>query len=118
MGQTRKPAYALLATAVAIVLTSCGSGSGSANSPAVPPSDAAAAQAAIPLLAPFRLQVQRSSVGQRPAPLGGTELSLYVQPARTETADTYAKRMMALAAAVVPQLYAKYPGLDWIDLCQ
>jgi hypothetical protein len=105
-------------SALIVTTAGCGSGSGSADTPAVPPSDAAVARAAAPLLAPFGLQVQRSSVGEKAAPRGGAELSLYVRPTRTESAATYARRFMALNAAVIPQLYAKYPGIDWIDLCQ
>lgn len=101
-----------------VATVGCGSGSGSSSSPAVPSGDAAVAQAAAPLLAPFGLRVQRSSIGKKPDPRGGAELSLYVQPTRTETADEYAARMMPLAAAVIPQLYAKYPGIVWLDLCQ
>jgi hypothetical protein len=115
---TRTIACAALVAVLAVANVGCGSGSGSSGSPAVPPSDAAVARAAAPLLAPFGLHVQRSSMGKKPDPRGGTELNLYVQPTRTETADEYATRMMPLAAAVIPQLYAKYPGIDWIDLCQ
>ena len=108
--------YTLCAFVVATM--GCGSGSRSADSNAVLPNDAAAARAAEQLIAPFGLQVQRASVGEKAEPRGGTELSVYVRPTRTETADAYANRMMALSAAVVPALYAMYPGIDWIDLCQ
>lgn len=96
----------------------CSATSGSSSKPAVPISDAVVARAALPLLAPFGLKVQRSSIGEKAAPRSGTELSLYVQPPGTESVDAYATRMMPLAAAVIPELYAKYPGIDWIDLCQ
>jgi hypothetical protein len=114
----RTTSRAALAAVLTLATVGCGASSGSSRESPVPISDAVVARAALPLLAPFGLKVQRSSIGPKAAPRGGTELSLYVQPARTESVDTYATRMMPLAAAVIPELYAKYPGIDWIDLCQ
>jgi hypothetical protein len=104
----------------AVMLGAAGCGSSAAPPKAVgPPPDArSVAQTVSALLAPFHLQVQRSSVGEKPEPQGGSELSLYAQPASAESVDVYAQRFMPLAAKVVPVLFAKYPGIQWIDLCQ
>ena len=114
-------ARAVLFTAVTIVAAGCGSSSGPAQStatPPTPPTDQAVAQTAKQLLAPFHLLVQRSSVGEKPDPRGGSELSLYAQPPSDQSVALYAQRFMPLAAKVVPTLFAKYPGITWIDLCQ
>ncbi len=118
MASIRTTGRAALIAVLTITTVGCGGSSRSSSEPAVPISDAVVARAALPLLAPFGLKVQRSSIGEKAGPRRGTELSLYVQPPRTESVDTYATRMMPLAAAVIPELYAKYPGIDWIDLCQ
>ncbi|HEV7523446.1 MAG TPA: hypothetical protein VGP92_00680 [Acidimicrobiia bacterium] len=113
-------ARSLLVVALAVAGTgaACGSNSGASSTDRLPRNDAAVADASIPLLVPFKVQVQRASVGNRPGARGGRELSLYVRPARTESATRYASRFAPLAIAVVPALFAKYPGIDWIDVCQ
>ena len=108
----------LLVVALMTAAAACGSSAGSSQTVAAPQDGQEVARAVVPLLTPFGLQVQRSSIEQKPEPLGGLELSLYVQPTRTEAADVYANRMVSLSAAVIPALFAKYPKLDWIDLCQ
>jgi hypothetical protein len=109
----------VLLTVVMLGAAGCGSSSAPPKAaPVAPPAERSVAQTASALLAPLHLQVQRSSVGQKPPPQGGSELSLYAQPARTESVDVYAQRFMPLAAKVVPALFAKYPGIQWIDLCQ
>lgn len=110
-------ARAVLFVAVTITAAGCGSGMGAPNA-VKPPDGPAVAQAAAPLLAQFALRVQRSSVGEHQGAIGGSELSLYVRPAHAQSADTYANRFMPLTAAVIPALFAKYPGIKWIDLCQ
>jgi hypothetical protein len=108
----------LLAGTLIVAVAACGSNGGSSKSGAAPQDGQEVARTAVPLLAPFGLRVQRSSVEQKAGPVGGSELSLYAQPTRTEANDVYAQRMMPLTAAVIPALFAKYRSLDWIDLCQ
>jgi hypothetical protein len=96
----------------------CGSSVKSTKTIDVPADGAAVVQAVNPALTSFRLLVQRSSVAPHSGPRGGTEANLYLRPARTESVGVYAKRFMPLAAGVVPTVFAQYPGIDWIDLCQ
>ena len=108
----------LLVVALTMIAVGCGSSAKSTTADREPRDDSAVALAARPLLTSFALQIQRSSVGDRPGPLRGRELSLYVRPARTESSARYASRFTPLARSVVPVLFAKYPGIDWIDVCQ
>jgi hypothetical protein len=110
-------ARSLLFAVVVIAGAGCGS-SANVKAGIAPLDGRSVAQSARPLLAQFSLQVQRSSVAEMPGPRGGSELNLYVRPARGESADLYASRFMPLAAAIVPTLLAKYPEIKWLDLCQ
>ena len=108
----------LVLVALILSVASCGSSSPPAKSTAPAPDDQSVAHESTSLLTPFDLVVQRSSVSEKPGALGGSELFLYAQPRRTEAAAVYAGRFTPLAAAIVPKLFATYPAITWIDLCQ
>jgi hypothetical protein len=92
--------------------------------PALPKSEAIARdRTTVPgvarhLLEPFQLGIQRWSIEARVEAPDDYQLSLYTQPARTESVDVYAQRFAPLAAGVIPALFERYPDITWIDLCQ
>jgi hypothetical protein len=95
----------------------CG-GTSSSASHSVAGDRAAAPATILSLLRPFDLQIQRWSLNVRPDSKGVYELSVYSRPAKQQSPPTYARRFAPLAAALIPELFAKYPEVSWIDLCQ
>jgi hypothetical protein len=102
---------------VAMCAGACGgNGSGPARSVA---EDRVTAPVTIrSLLQPFGLQIQRWSMDVRPNSDGVVEMSVYSRPTKQESPSTYGHRFAPLATAVIPELFAKYPEVSWIDLCQ
>lgn len=48
----------------------------------------------------------------------GTHLALYAAPVGERTADEYLDALMRLTAAVAPDAFERYPGLESFDICQ
>lgn len=76
-----------------------------------------------PLLDPMGLTltraalIDRSNGGYDPSPTG-THLALYVEPARPLTDDEFVANLWDLSAAVTPDLFARWAGLESYDICQ
>jgi len=108
----------IVALATVLLGAACG-GSGPHSAASGIAHDRASAPATLTaLLDPFRLQIQRWSIDPLDAHHPQYELSIYSRPASTQTADQYAGRFAPLAAAVIPAVFAKYPDIAWVDLCQ
>ena len=49
---------------------------------------------------------------------GSVLFSIYVRPTSGRTPDEYARTLAPLAKRLIPVIFARYPGVDAIDLCQ
>jgi hypothetical protein len=112
--------------------TTVGAGAAGANE-ALPPIDEAQALPPIdvttmrrfyePLLAPMGLEltrvalIDRSDGGYDPSP-SGTHLALYVEPTRPFTDDEFVANLWDLTAAVTPDVFARWSGVESYDICQ
>lgn len=108
------------------------SGSTGANE-ALPPVDEAQALPPVdvttmrrfyePLFAPMGLEltrvalIDRSDGGYDPSPTG-THLALYVEPTRAFTDDEFVANLWDLTAAVTPDVFARWSGIESYDICQ
>ena len=84
---------------------------------ALPPRDTGALVKLVGPLLPADDEIQRVYLDVGEAP-GSVLFSIYVRPKSSRSAEGYARRIAPLAKALVPVLFARYPGVRAIDLCQ
>ena len=84
----------------------------------LPPRDTGALVKVVAPLIPADDEIQRVYLDVSDVPGGTVMLSIYVRPRGQRTADEYARRLAPLAKRLIPLLFARYPGVRAIDLCQ
>ena len=74
-----------------------------------------------PLVEPLGFRVTRAALisldDYEPSP-DGTHLAVYVVPLTDQTPDEYAAQIVPLAAALLPEVFDRWPALASFDVCQ
>lgn len=127
-GRVRAATIAAVAVACSSSLVGCASGAklaGPTSAPTttarlapLPPRDTGALVEVVAPLIPADDEIQRVYLDVSDAPGGTVMFSIYVRPRGPRSAEGYARRLAPLAKRLIPELFARYPGVRAIDLCQ